>query len=151
MKQNLILIRGLPGCGKSTHAAKLMNDGIVSAHFEADQFFMVDGEYRFDASQLGKAHAKCLSDTENAIKNGESVVVSNTFTTLRELIPYIDLAYQNNISIGIIDLNTQNFGSLHNVPAQSLKRMQDRYFSAEELIRFFGNNYQGLQSWIQCD
>ena len=55
MKQ-LILLRGLPGSGKSTFAKSL--GGI---HIEADQYFMQDGEYKFDASQLKHAHNYCYS------------------------------------------------------------------------------------------
>ena len=44
--KELFLLRGLPGSGKSTLAKSL--DGI---HVEADQFFMVGGEYKFDASK----------------------------------------------------------------------------------------------------
>lgn len=46
----LLLIRGLPGSGKSTMAKEYAKAGYV--HCEADQFFEIDGQYRFDASKL---------------------------------------------------------------------------------------------------
>jgi len=58
--KELILLRGLPGSGKSTLAKSL--DGI---HIEADQFFMIDGEYRFDASKLKDAHNYCFTRTKS--------------------------------------------------------------------------------------
>ena len=43
---NLILIRGLPGSGKST-VARMMNSAFE--HFEADMWFMVGDQYVFAA------------------------------------------------------------------------------------------------------
>ena len=53
---NLILIRGLPGSGKSTLALRLMSsNGLTCAqHFEADQYFMEDGEYNFTPIFIGQ-------------------------------------------------------------------------------------------------
>ena len=50
----LVLIRGLPGSGKSTIAKELAVTGFE--HFEADMFFPVDGVYRYEASRIRHAH-----------------------------------------------------------------------------------------------
>jgi adenylylsulfate kinase-like enzyme len=52
----LVLIRGLPGTGKSTRAKK-MRDHL---HLEADMFLMVDGVYVYDQSKVRAAHEQCL-------------------------------------------------------------------------------------------
>ena len=41
--KELILLRELPGAGKSTLAKRVCNQ-----HIEADMFFMKDGEYKFE-------------------------------------------------------------------------------------------------------
>ncbi len=46
-KTNLILIRGLPGSGKTTFAKELASTFGVK-HYEADMFFEVDGVYKFN-------------------------------------------------------------------------------------------------------
>jgi ABC-type molybdenum transport system ATPase subunit/photorepair protein PhrA len=82
----LVLIRGLPGSGKSTMVSVLTMIGYK--HFEADMFFEFDGTYQYDATRIRDAHAWCQRMTRQALGRFENVVVSNTFTHLRELEPY---------------------------------------------------------------
>ena len=71
------ILRGIPGCGKSTLATNLAgNTGVVC---EADNYFLSDKGYRFDATKLGLAHAWCKDIFCNALEGGTPViVVSNT-------------------------------------------------------------------------
>ena len=87
---NLILVRGLPGSGKNTLGNKL-SDKVLSA----DDFYMVDGEYQFDPSKLGAAHADCLERCKAALRDapdGGTVVVANTFSQHWEMAPYLYMA-----------------------------------------------------------
>lgn len=121
----LILVRGLPGSGKSTLAKRLaMNLGHV--HFEADQYFMLDGRYNFDASKLGLAHHWCQTQTHRCLTQGMTVVVSNTFTTVKELAPYFELAKEFSILPQVIVCQGE-FGNIHNVPEETLNRMRQRW------------------------
>ena len=43
-------MRGLPGSGKSTKAKKIAGD--VGVIFSTDDFFMVDGQYKFDPKMI---------------------------------------------------------------------------------------------------
>ena len=43
MEKVLYIVRGIPGSGKSTFAKSL-----GGTHFEADMFFMKNGEYKYD-------------------------------------------------------------------------------------------------------
>lgn len=89
MIPKLVLIRGLPGSGKST-MAKNMN-GYV--HLEADMFLFVDGAYKYDVKKVPGAHDQCVSKTKEALCAGQSVVVSNTFAQEWELQRYTDLGF----------------------------------------------------------
>ena len=126
-KGALFLIRGLPGSGKSTLAARLRASfGENAVHFEADQYFMRDGVYQFDATKLGKAHGYCQYETRKALELGKVVIVSNTFTLRSELEPYFDMALEFDIIPQII-LCQGSFGSIHNVPDEAMARMQKRF------------------------
>lgn len=117
----LIIIRGLPGSGKSTLAQKFVRLGFV--HYETDMFFLDDhGEYRFDRNRLSEAHAWCQKAVQLALDEGEDVVVSNTFTRIWEMQPYLDMIA--NRTILTVEGNYQN---LHGVPAAAIEMMKSRW------------------------
>lgn len=129
---NLVLIRGLPGSGKSTMARNLFPE---CEHYEADDYFTVfekdaegiyKSQYRFDPAKLGKAHFTCQEDTRVAMDEGSDVVVSNTFTTFKEMQPYIEMAKARNYRVFIIEA-TGTFDSVHNVPFETIKNMSRRW------------------------
>jgi tRNA uridine 5-carbamoylmethylation protein Kti12 len=132
MKQ-LILVRGIPGSGKSTLARNLVHTlrsiqhpGTVS-HFEADMYFEdAQGNYNFDAFKLALAHGWCLRKTREALEENRTVIVSNTFTTVKELKPYFALAKEFGI-VPVVYLAQNQFQNVHNVPADKLQKMRDRF------------------------
>lgn len=129
----LVIIRGLPGSGKSTNAKNFHE----SIHYEADMYFINSkGEYVFDKQKLHDAHKWCFDSVRIALFNGDDVVVSNTFTTKKELEPYISLCKENDIKYYIITM-TGNYGSIHNVPEETLKKMKERWepIEGETLIQ----------------
>lgn len=139
----LTLIRGLPGSGKSTLAKKLAStdDG---EHFEADMYF-IDFHtrgYKFDASKLAAAHAWCWNSTFREVSFGGSVYVSNTFTTIRELKPYFDIALELGITPTVITMNNQ-WGNVHGVPDDTLEAMKQRF--VHDLSPLFDEHAKNLR------
>jgi len=126
MNRALILIRGLPGSGKSTLARRLAKSiGVV--HFEADQFFVdSSGKYNFDLSRLSEAHHWCQSETRRCLASNFTVVVSNTFTTIKELRPYFEIAREFEIVPQVVTCENQ-FENVHAVPRETLDRMRQRW------------------------
>ena len=114
---SLTLIRGLPGSGKSTMAQSM---GIT--HFEADMFFMKDGQYQFNHTKIKEAHEWCQNQTKKALNRGEQVVVSNTFVKKWEMQPYYDMCHD----VSIITL-TGNYGNIHGVPEEVIERMRSNW------------------------
>jgi predicted kinase len=118
----LALIRGLPGSGKSTLAKKLVG----FEHYEADMFFMKDGQYCYDKGKLAAAHTWCQQMTKEALNLGKHVVVSNTFTRISELEPYFQIAKELGASVVVVEVNG-NWPNVHGVPQEVIERMRARW------------------------
>jgi tRNA uridine 5-carbamoylmethylation protein Kti12 len=122
----LYLVRGLPGSGKSSFVRHQLH--ALTGHFEADMYFRqnLEREYRFDASKLGEAHAWCQEQTRKSLNMACDTWVSNTFTTKKELKPYFQIAKETDSVIVVMTMNG-NFGSIHNVPEDTINKMKARF------------------------
>jgi len=130
----LIIIRGLCGAGKSTLAKKFVDQGYLN--YEADMYFVhSDGTYKFDPTKLYQAHSWCQRKTRDTLENGISVVVSNTFTTKKEMKDYLTMAEELGAPVRVIKV-IGNFQNVHGVPEEALQRMRDRWqdYDGEEVI-----------------
>lgn len=133
MTKKLYIVRGVPGSGKSTLALNLVGSDFLVC--EADKYFMVDGEYKFDASKLKDAHEACRNQVETYMKDSlvndqfyPEIAVSNTFTQEWEMQPYFDLAKKYGYMVFSIIVENRHGGSnQHNVPAEAIQRMKDRF------------------------
>lgn len=126
-KLQLILIQGLPGSGKSTLAKKLAEQYGFN-HFEADQYFEQAGKYIFDSSKLHLAHSVCKNNAFDSLKNKKSCIVSNTFTSDKELRPYYEIAETFGTKPILIRMFS-SFGSIHEVPDKTFKRMKKKLYN----------------------
>jgi uridine kinase len=89
--KTLYMISGPSGSGKTTFASKIREEKGVEFNFEADQWMKnQSGEYCFDPRHLGYCHQQCQEHTENIMKSGKDVIVSNTSLTIKEAKPYIN-------------------------------------------------------------
>ena len=129
MEKKLYLVRGLPGSGKSTFGKSL-----GGTHFEADMFFMVDGEYKFDHTKLKEAHEWCRNSVNTAMilnttaNLNDVIVVSNTFTQEWEMKPYVDMAETYGYKVFSIVIENRHGGvNGHNVPEETITKMRERF------------------------
>jgi len=131
-KQTLIIIRGIPGSGKSTYAETLKKDlweeGYDVERFEADDFWIDDnGDYIFRPELLGLAHRECWRRTFEAFDHGlDYAIVSNTFTTAKEMEPYLKEAETRGLNVVVYRMDNE-FGSIHGVPAKTIESMKARF------------------------
>lgn len=152
-KPLFVIVRGVPGTGKSTFAKQFLTwfRGIEMVydkepepfhHLETDMFFTTpDGEYNFIGQKIGEAHMWCQNKTLDALAGGESVVVTNTFTTFNEITPYLDMARDLNISVSIVSL-TDEYGNIHGVPEKTMTAMRERFISRNTLADLILQRYK---------
>ena len=126
----LILIRGLPGSGKSTFARSMVKRflaaGLSYDHIETDMFFQYLDEYKFDTSKLKEAHLWAQDWCRAELQVGDSVVVSNTFTRIWEMQPYLDMAKEFKAKVTVLTCEGQ-YGNVHGVPEEKIQEMKRRW------------------------
>ena len=129
-KLTIFIYRGLPGSGKTTEAKKT---GLPV--FEADEFFMVSGEYKFSPRNIGDAHDWCQAQVKRSLFQGQSCCVSNTSTRRWEVAQYQQIADMFGADL-VVYVCTGEFENTHGVPEEGIERMKARWESweGEDLI-----------------
>ncbi|KAM9566131.1 uncharacterized protein ACIB01_004311 isoform 1-T3 [Guaruba guarouba] len=91
----LLILRGLPGSGKTTLSRVLLgesHDGIV---FSTDDYFHQHDGYTYNAAQLGDAHDWNQKRAKQAMEQGKSpIIIDNTNTQAWETKPYVEVALE---------------------------------------------------------
>ena len=96
-------------------------------HLENDMYFVDrDGQYRYSAELMQSAFEWCQAATKNALLQGHSVVVSNTFVRRLEWLAYGQVAGDMGITLRIIEANGA-YQNTHAVPACVVERMRQTW------------------------
>jgi predicted kinase len=126
MKKDLILMRGVSGSGKTTISEAVTDRENICT---ADDYFMVNGEYKFDATKLKDAHAYCQTKCRLRMAVGAPlIIVANTFTRLWEMEAYNELAKEFGYRVHSIIVENRHGGvNEHGVPQETLDAMIKRF------------------------
>lgn len=142
----LIVMRGLPGSGKSTLAHQLQGEIEDSGHsavtISTDDYWMEDGEYKFDITKLGKAHQWNLDRVNAAIDEYDCIVIDNTNIVWKDFKKYVKLAIQNDYMVMLAepktdwkhDIDECDEKNIHNVPKETIDKMFHKYQSNVEIM-----------------
>jgi len=108
----LILCRGVSGSGKSTKAKELGQGGIV---LSTDDFWMENGEYKFNSSKLGIAHKWNQDRAIKALQKGVSpIVIDNTNLVAKDMNFYAKAAVQYGYKVRIEEPESPQWkGKMH--------------------------------------
>ena len=151
-KKKIVIMRGLPGSGKSHYVKNNYADAVVcSADSVFERLALKEGktyEEVFQPWMLSKAHAECLHEFIIALAANEPVIiVDNTNTTKWEYRNYIAIAtHLVDYEVEIIEVPCPDKAALekfharnsHGVPWESMEMMfsrwedDDRALSADE-------------------
>lgn len=131
--QELVIVRGHPGSGKSTFAKTFSDKGYK--HFENDSFFVDEkGNYSFDFAFHQKAKDVCVQNVINSIISGDSVVVSNTYTKIKEMDDIIDFVNEMKVPYRIFEMY-YNFENVHSVPDSVVDEKKQNFEPHENAIK----------------
>jgi len=130
----------LPGSGKSYIGKRLIEDTIRDNFAEhvisADDYFLRNGRYMYDASKISEAHQNAQRLFYNRASKGYSpLIIDNTNLQSWEMFPYIQAAIQYSYHVEIIEPvtpwkwvpNKLAQKNKHNVPMDKIKKMMDNY------------------------
>lgn len=127
---SLILLRGLPGSGKTTLAHLLSENGKYP-YYSVDDYFTdeVTGAYSFVFKSNYLAYKQCEERTREAMHNNQAkVIVHNTFTINWELEIYFKLALEFKYAIFVCTVeNYHAFKNIHDIHDEQLKKMAEKY------------------------
>lgn len=135
----LLIIRGVPGAGKSTIAFSLVQSGLFQDYYEADMYFETPDGYKYNKAKIKEAHEWCYKKVKQAMENGYNTIVSNTSTEQWQYQKYIDLAKELGYNIQIMLLQSE-FLSVHPVSGHITERMKN------EIYDDFVLNYNGASA-----
>jgi predicted kinase len=129
---DLILLRGVPGSGKSTFANVILQQPNNNPQevLSADDFFVNnEGDYIFDDTKIKEAHNYCQFRCSERMRQEISrIVVANTFTQEWEMDIYYEMAKRYNYRVhSVIIENRHGNENIHGVPKDKLQIMKDRF------------------------
>ena len=123
----VILMRGLPGSGKSTWIEENAPGAVVCS---ADHYFQTPKGYVFDATKLAHAHHDCMIKFMVSM-GAPLIVVDNCNLTTKNLAPYVDLALAHDYDVEIHTMTTPAevamARQLHGVPAEHYKKLVQQF------------------------
>lgn len=146
----VFIMRGVSGSGKSTEAEKLLelahSKGKRGVIVSADHFFLsLDSDgvkmYRFDSSQIGQAHAKCMVRFLEEMMDGTPViVVDNTNTRLWEFEAYQTAAKLAGYEVRIVEKRAETIEDVKRFAARNL------HGTPELVVAQMAMQYEDLRS-----
>lgn len=130
----LLLVRGLPGAGKSEFGGSVLTGRNVM-RFSADDFMVdAEGKYSFDPKRLGEVHQRCQDATRQRLIFGDSVIVANTFCEAWEVEPYRRIAEATGARLIIVSLFDGGCSdevlaarNIHGAPIETIAAMRQRF------------------------
>lgn len=132
----LVLLRGLPGSGKSFLARTLQEDNPSGVILSTDDYFYINGQYQFDVKYLGEAHEWNQNRAKEAFEKKVSpIIIDNTNLQAWEMKPYVALSQKHKYKVLFREPDTWwKFKpkelarrNIHGVSKEKIARMLEHY------------------------
>ncbi|MFZ5467156.1 MAG: AAA family ATPase [Pseudomonadota bacterium] len=131
--QSLVIIRGLPGSGKTTLAQRYVEHGF--AWTETDLHMLNEhGRYAYNLEALSRAIVRVEADVTQWLAEGRNVVVSGVYTRLSALSGLLHAArHAGVVRVHVLepdtpwawDIEELKRRTVHGVPHEKIQKMLD--------------------------
>lgn len=144
VNKKLIILRGLPGSGKSDIAKKLVGNGIIHS---TDSYLTKNGRYEFDQENIAKYHHYNLMSSIRSMKKGISpIIIDNTNIVALHCLNYVEQGKMYGYEIVIIepeapwafDVEELVKRNSHDVPRDTIIDMLQKYEEPDVFKRKLG-------------
>ncbi len=123
----VLIMRGLPGSGKSTDARRWADLVTGTLIFSMDDYMYAGGR-DFNPMLIERCHEQCRKDFELALQaKTPLVIVDNTNTKFSSIVPYVELIEKYHYSFTVMQFHVEPKvaaeRNIHKVPLETLERM----------------------------
>ncbi|XP_058826150.1 uncharacterized protein LOC131686049 [Topomyia yanbarensis] len=147
----MVLMRGAPGSGKS-HLSRALIDKTVGNGdyrnhiFSADDYFLVNGVYRYQSDRIEDAHRFNQNNVQAKARDGWSpIVVDNTNIKLWEMYAYVQMAAEHGYYLEVMEPVTHwknnakglSAKTVHGVPEYKIKIILGNYEKLKDVTELY--------------
>ncbi len=148
----VIINRAVPGSGKTSISLCVGNAlkeiGLSISKHSTDDFFMRNGRYCFDYSQLGDYHKQNQNEFGNSLKQGVDVVFcDNTNLVPWQTAPYTQMARVHGYKIFFLNFNPRELAQ-HVKSQQITIEKPDAHNVSEKVLISFINDFYTYNSLL---
>ena len=150
--KKIIIIRGIPGAGKTTLATRLEGElngmGISCVHHEADQYFAEDPR-RYLPTKAGAVYDWVIGKTRESIQHFDVVIVSNMNIHVYDVYKYVAIADESRAENIVFRLDS-DYGNVHGVKPSVIKSLKRDFepYDGEHIVSDTEAEYDSIVNLI---
>lgn len=144
MEKILIILRGLPGSGKSDLAKQLVGNGVIHS---TDNYLIKEGKYKFDKEKISRYHRLNFLTSVESMKKGISpIIIDNTNIMAVYCVGYVKYGKMYGYKIEVVESNVPWAFDIeelvkrnkHGVSKETLSEMFQKYERLDVFKRKLG-------------